>query len=83
MKKILYILPFIASAAFAQESTTDEAYVNPSVACVSGDINWSAIEWTDAEGVARTSPITSSLSFKISYALTREESFLCLIASVG
>lgn len=66
MKKILYILPFIASAAFAQETTTDEAYVNPSTACVSGDINWSAIEWTDAEGVARTSPITSSTDVYIS-----------------
>ena len=66
MKKILYILPFIASAAFAQESTTDEAYVNPSVACATGNINWSAIEWTDAEGVARTSPITSSTNVYIS-----------------
>lgn len=66
MKKILYILPFIASAAFAQETTTDEAYVNPSTACATGDINWSAIEWTDAEGVARTSPITSSTDIYIS-----------------
>lgn len=53
--------------AFAQEeANTDVAYVDPSIACASGNVNWSSIEWTDAEGAVRTAPISASTDVYIS-----------------
>ena len=64
----LLFIPLLATASFAQDAGSDVAYVDPSISCASGDINWSAIEWTDAEGAIRQDPITSSTDVYLSGA---------------